>query len=356
MIHNHRKVFSVAACSATAYATSWLLAPQREHDRFGGSSSQLCQCESPTYIHNPNAPFTMGSTPASPVLPIRMIRPNPNLEIAFDTRTRTPLYVLEKLTKHSLPERGSGGGKRRPNFYEDKTIEAPEFRSKLAHYHKSGFDRGHMAPSADFPGPDTYTLCNVSPQDPVMNKGIWNCLEEWIRRLVHSRDVPSDASVYVVTGPLWLPKKQVGSSKFEYGHLGLGRPPALVAVPTHFFKVVVVVSNQDNNNNKHHPILGYACFVMGNHEAAPSKKLEDYVVPWKDLETVTGLQFFPHWATPEWKDKADQITKVQVPASVGSNGSRLFLTDRAASNKNNKSNGRSGDRFDHLCANEKCSK
>eukprot|EP00536_Pseudo-nitzschia_multiseries_P003850 jgi/Psemu1/295350/fgenesh1_pm.61_\ len=225
-----------------------------------------------------------------------MIRPNPNLEIAFDVRTRTPLYVMEKLNKTTLPERGSGGRQRRPNFFEDKNVESGSFRSKLSHYHKSGFDRGHMAPGADFPGDstvDTYTLCNIVPQDPTMNKGIWSSLEEWVRRLVHSNDLPANSDVYVVTGPLWLPKKQVGDGKFEYQHLGLGRPPALVTVPTHLWKVVVVVP-RDVPNAPSNPILHFACFVIANEEVSPSKKLEDYVVPWNDLETVTGLQFFPH--------------------------------------------------------------
>jgi len=278
-----------------------------------------------------------------------MIRPNPNLEIAFDCRTRIPIYVMEKLTKTTLPERGSGGRRRRPNFHEEKSIDT-EFRSKLSHYHKSGFDRGHMAPGADFPGDltqDTYTLANICPQDPVMNKGIWNSLEEWIRRLVHSNDVDANSAVYVVTGPLWLPRRQVMDGKFEYQYLGLGRPPSLVAVPTHFFKVVVVVNELDAKN----PIRQFACFVIGNEESCPSKKLEDFVVPWRDLEAVTGLQFFNNWVTTEWKENADKAMKLQVPASIGSNASRLYLTDRTAMT--------SGSQLkqicpEHLCANQKC--
>lgn len=301
---------------------------------------------------NQNAPIAMGSSAASPVLPIRMIHPNPNLEIAFNTRTRTPIYVMEKLTKATLPERGGGGRKRRPNFYEEKSIERGDFRSKLSHYHKSGFDRGHMAPGADFPGDstqETYTLANIAPQDPVMNKGIWNSLEEWIRRLVHSKDVASNSSVYVVTGPLWLPRRQVGDGKFQYEHLGLGRPPSLVTVPTHFFKVVVVANERDTRN----AIQQFACFVIANEEAHPSKKLEDYVVPWRDLETVTGLQFFPKWATPDWKDKADKIMKLQVPASDRGNTSRLYLTDRSAA-KTSRSKSKNHRFPGHLCANENC--
>ena len=353
MISSNRRALSAAASAATAYATSWIL-DNKANSLFRSDNVaeiQYCHCDGiPAAGINNNAPVATGSSVASPVLPIRMIRPNPNLEIAFDVRTRTPIYVMEKLTKTTLPERGEGGRRRRPNFREEKSIEHAEFRSKLSHYHKSGFDRGHMAPGADFPvdsTQDTYTLCNIAPQDPAMNKGIWNSLEEWTRRLVHSNDVAANHTVYVVTGPLWLPRKQLGDGKFEYQHIGLGRPPSLVAVPTHFFKVVLVANERDTKN----PILRFACFVVGNEEAYPSKKLEDYVVPWRDLETVTGLQFFPKWATTEWKDKADQVMKFQVPASVGSNTSRLFLTDRSAKASGSKSK----DKFlEHLCVNQKC--
>lgn len=357
----NRRALSIAAGSVTTYAvSSWMLdsgagKPSPGNDATVAKPAKLgvyCHCEGiPSAGTNNNAPFAMGSSAASPVLPIRMIRPNPNLEIAFDVRTRTPIYVMEKLSKSTLPERGAGGGRRRPNFYEEKSIESPGFRSKLSHYHKSGFDRGHMAPGADFPGDttqDTYTLCNIAPQDPVMNKGIWNSLEEWARRLVHSKDVAPASNVYVVTGPLWLPRRQVGDGKFEYRHLALGRPPSIVSVPTHFFKVVVVVGDERDAGN---PILEFACFVIGNEETCHSKKLEDYVVPWKDLEAVTGLQFFPKWASPEWKDKADHVTKMQVPSSTGTNSSRLYLTDRSAKSSGSKSR----DRFpEHLCANQKC--
>ena len=365
MIRSNRRAISIAA-SATAYAlSSWLIGPKLDDHGdhsisnrychcawlFGGASTTAMPTDNTSNNNNNNnaQQVVAGSLSASPVLPIRIIHPNPNLEIAFDVRTRTPIYVMEKLDKTILPKRGEGGRRRRPNFHEDKNIEQEEFRSKLSHYHKSGFDRGHMAPGADFPGDstqDTYTLCNVAPQNPACNRGIWNVLEEWIRRLVHSNEIAATSTVYVVTGPLWLPKRQVGDRKFEYQYLGLGRPPSLIMVPTHFFKVVVVVNEHDRT------IVKFACFVVGNEENCPSKKLEDYVVPWKDLETVAGLQFFPNWAKPEWKDHADQVMKFQVPASVGNNASRMLLTDRSS-----KSQHKSKDRnirINHLCAEGKC--
>ena len=71
---------------------------------------------------------------------------NPYLEIAFDTRTRNPVYVLECLTpliternNDSQPNQWKG----RPHFYEEKRLPV-EFRSRPSHYKNSGFDRGHL--------------------------------------------------------------------------------------------------------------------------------------------------------------------------------------------------------------------
>jgi endonuclease G, mitochondrial len=329
--HHHFQPFQNSCGKYTANDSSNLLLQQQQQQQ-----QLLLPTDSSTIL-----------SPASPTLPIRMIRPNPNLEIAFDVRTRTPIYALERLTCQSVYQQQQQQGKKpppRPPFYEETTIHPPEYRSKLTHYRNSGWDRGHMAPAADFGGNHqerntTFTLCNVAPQHHILNMTLWCALEEWVRGVVKRRcNCSSDSSVdnnknnhnnanainevvYVVTGPLWLPDRQVDGSTFEYRYGGLGRPPSLVAVPTHFFKVVVVVvtnSTENNDNHQQHQgttsastsIQQFACFVVPNQEPK-SKTLEDYIVPWKDLEAVTGLLFFPQWATPEWKDRADYLTRQQ---------------------------------------------
>lgn len=63
----------------------------------------------------------------------------------------------------SLPLR-----RKNSEFFEDPDIE-PRFRSKLADYRGSGFDRGHMAPASNHKASqqtmnDTFCLSNMSPQ------------------------------------------------------------------------------------------------------------------------------------------------------------------------------------------------
>eukprot|EP00529_Nitzschia_sp_RCC80_P033521 CAMPEP_0113473492 /NCGR_PEP_ID=MMETSP0014_2-20120614/18075_1 /TAXON_ID=2857 /ORGANISM="Nitzschia sp." /LENGTH=204 /DNA_ID=CAMNT_0000366267 /DNA_START=239 /DNA_END=849 /DNA_ORIENTATION=+ /assembly_acc=CAM_ASM_000159 len=107
----------------------------------------------------------------SPTIPLRYIQPNDNLEICYDTRTRTPLYVLERLTARSILPADGGWRqrRRRPNFFQDTVaVPEPNFRSTPRHFKGSGYDRGHLAPAADFQGDqqhhqDTFSLCNIVP-------------------------------------------------------------------------------------------------------------------------------------------------------------------------------------------------
>lgn len=239
----------------------------------------------------------------SPWIPIRIFRPNKDLEIAFDIRTKTPVYVMERL---NLSEETSVGDNRRQRFYEEKSL--PEyFRARNSHYHLSGYDRGHMAPAADFLDyrSDTYNLINVAPQSSDMNRGVWAGLEKWTRGVAR-RAQQQQKETYVVTGPLWLPKRKLDDKLFEYQYKGLGNPPSLLAVPTHFFKVVVVVDPHERI--KANAIREFACFVVPNEKLPEKSEYQDFLVRWTDLEAVSGLTLFPWLTNESWRSHADSMT------------------------------------------------
>jgi len=283
----------------------------------------------------------------APVPPLRVLRPNSSLEICFDTRTRNAVYVQHRI--EVMPRDIAKAIQRsRMHFKEEKLVEE-QYRSRNSHYHLSGYDRGHLAPAADFFGKDledTYNLCNICPQDAEMNRRIWAWLEEWTRRVARTAYETELAVTYVTTGPLWLPSHQTDEKKFRYNIEGLGRPPTLVLVPSHFFKVVVVV---DPTGTK---ILRFACFVVPNRAIANERPLRDYMVPWSDLETVSGLTLFPGLADETFKAKADWLTQRALPSKE----KMLLLTD--GSNSSSKSGGAfskwSYRELKHLCDSQAC--
>lgn len=303
----------------------------------------------------------------SPTLPIYIFRPNENLEIAFDTRTKNPIYVMERLSPDRQQQQDSLSVKiKRPNFYEEKSLPE-EFRSRASHYRHSGFDRGHLAAASNYATQkevnDTFTLTNVSPQNHSMNTSIWNRLERWTQKVVKENLEHFNADTYVVTGPLWLPAKQSGDKLFEYHYNAIGTVPSLVSVPTHLFKVVVAIPRNLSSDNNPQAITKFACFVVPNAEVDTKNKqqrkhLEDFLVPWSRLEAVTGLLLFPG-LTLDWKAHANRLTN-DITVKSSRKSKTLLLTDDVPLNIKGKDKkwGWGGKekklQLAHLCANGRC--
>ena len=81
-------------------------------------------------------------------------------------------YHLKDLSQHS----GGEAAKRPKSFHADSRVDVDAFRVKPADYNNSGFDRGHMTPAADYSlsqqaMDSTFTMANVCPQSPQLNKG-----------------------------------------------------------------------------------------------------------------------------------------------------------------------------------------
>lgn len=267
---------------------------------------------------------------AAPMMPVTVFRPHPDMEVAFDARTRNPVYSLERLPpQHERTPPNSfadanrqrlGKARQGMNFHEEKTLP-PSHRSRNSYYKHSGFDRGHLIPASDFRGDRdavscTFNLCNVSPQYPQFNRRVWSRLEALIRSVaLEEWDGGRRRSTYVVSGPIWLPssiaggKRNAGSRKplFQFTHLAIGQPPSLVHVPTHFFKIVAVVHDDDERLEK------IATFVVPNQEpvvaGTENIDLQRYLVRISDVEAVTGMAFFPKYLGPKSSDEVGSSFK-----------------------------------------------
>ena len=105
-------------------------------------------------------------------------------------------WVAYELTRDEV----LGTADRGDDFREDKDVSTGS--AKLKDYKSSGYDRGHMAPAADFKWSeeamsDTFFLSNMAPQDPSFNRGIWGDLESAVRSMAYDNE-----SIYVVVGPV----------------------------------------------------------------------------------------------------------------------------------------------------------
>lgn len=284
----------------------------------------------------------------APTLPIHIFRPNEYMEIAFDTRTRTPIYVVERL-EGPFP-RDDAAATRRARFYEEASLPV-EFRSRNGHYRGSGYDRGHLAPAADFPSAivkDTYSLCNTIPQVPSMNRHGWAQLEAFVRRVAEREWNEHDATTHVVTGPLWLPSSVSthNASVFHYAYDGIGTPPYIIHVPTHLYKVVAVVRNDT--------IIKFAAFVVPNKDMKRGQvDLTRYLVRITDLEAVCGMHFFPS-IKQDFRQQANALTEKVWSLAEGI--PTILLIEGGGSQQTSKviSAGGNVPKLKHLCQGGKC--
>ena len=116
----------------------------------------------------------------------------------YNNRTRVSYYVVEHVKKSNLVGTAARGN----DFREDPAITA-QFRSTLQDYAGSGYDRGHMAPAADFTWSaqvmsESFFLSNMMPQNPGNNRGIWKYLEEQTRAIAQKQ-----GDVFVITGTVY---------------------------------------------------------------------------------------------------------------------------------------------------------
>lgn len=170
---------------------------------------------------------------------------------------------------------------RTDDFRSDAFI--PTGSAVLEDYRKSGYDRGHLAPAADFAFneeamSETFLMSNMSPQKPGFNRGIWAKLEKQVR--IWAEEF---GEIYVVTGPIL--------EKTDYETIGVND----VAVPEFFYKALAVPRGDS---------VELIAFILPN--ASSKQPLSDFAVPVDKLEARTGINFFP--ALDDATEKAAEKT------------------------------------------------
>ncbi|CAH0481413.1 unnamed protein product [Peronospora belbahrii] len=203
--------------------------------------------------------------------------------VSFDYRTRNPSWVMEYLTKDSLRVKQETD-RANSKFAVDQDVPE-QFRVHPNRYLKSGYDKGHLAPARDMSHSqeamdESFLMTNMSPQVGGFNRGYWSRLEGFMRHLAGQYD-----AIYVITGPLFLPKKNKQTGEYKVSYPVLNTPPNAIAVPTHFFKVVL----GEKRGGKDFAAAG---FILPNRFIPDNKDLRDFQAPLDVIEKQAGLLFF----------------------------------------------------------------
>ncbi|MDD2385499.1 MAG: DNA/RNA non-specific endonuclease [Bacteroidales bacterium] len=210
-------------------------------------------------------------------------------------------HEMAKWVAHILSREIVNGNVSRTNdFREDSLIitgssqEADYFtKEKLEDgtyiYDGYGYDRGHLAPSADFRWSEkalseSYYYSNMTPQLPEFNREIWADIEDILRAYVYHNPTKD---IYIVTAPVLtddLPKQSRSINN--------------MSIPELHYKIAV-----DFEDEK-----GIAFLVPQKKNYDP---IEAYVVSIDSIESLTGINFYPN-LTEEQENKIEANVDISL--------------------------------------------
>lgn len=162
-------------------------------------------------------------------------------------------------------------------FQADPTL-APEYRTELEDYRETGFQRGHICPSADRlcskeANEQTFYLSNMHPQIGAFNTGVWQTMETQLRKW--NVDTFRD-TLFVCKGGTIADGQTIAPSKL------VSNSSMSLPVPQYFFMAILCKKSGTY----------MAIAFWAEHKADNSVNLAPYTKSIDELEELTGIDFF----------------------------------------------------------------
>jgi endonuclease G, mitochondrial len=194
--------------------------------------------------------------------------------ISYNSSLKVPNWVSWELNPSYL-----GSTPRQDTFRPDDTLPASVPQASLADYSGSGYDRGHMTPSADrtltvASNSQTFYLTNMIPQAGNNNRGPWARLEDYCRTLV-----AAGKEVFITSG---------GTFSATSNWIGSG-----VMVPDSTFKVIVVLDSTTQGPTNVTSATRVIGILMPNEDSQITLGADwhNYRVSVDAIEALTGYDF-----------------------------------------------------------------
>lgn len=161
----------------------------------------------------------------------------------------------------------------RPMFETDPLLPDEIRRIKYYDYSGSGYDRGHMIPSADRFGDkrknaDTFYMTNIVPQTPSLNQFRWNALEMFARNLVFRGN-----TIYTVAGVHGIRE----------------RIKNRVTAPEFCWKVIAIFPRGDEKISRSTQLIAV---WMPNVDGNEDNRWFEHITTVRQIEADTGYDLF----------------------------------------------------------------
>jgi len=191
--------------------------------------------------------------------------------LSYSPEKRVPNWVAWQLDRTHL-----GHTRRTDAFRSDLALPARFYRVKESDYLHSGYDRGHMCPSADRQdsaanNAQTFLFTNIEPQLHELNAGPWEQFESYARKRVQR-----GALLYVVAG---------GVFSAPFPTIGNG-----VAVPAANFKIIVFLSPGQGASDVNQSTQVLAV-LMPNRRGVGDHEWTEYLTSVDAIEQASGYDF-----------------------------------------------------------------
>jgi endonuclease G len=194
-------------------------------------------------------------------------------------------YAISYHRDHGIPNWVSwhlgyldlGSAPRCDCFSSDTTLPTGWYRVTSSSYTGSGYDRGHMCPSADRTASSTdnavtFKMTNILPQAPDNNQGPWAALEDYCRSLIGS-----GKELYIISGG--------DNSK---GTIDSGR----VQIPAYTWKVILVLPEGSSDVSRVTTSTRVIAVDMPNNQGIRTTDWRSYRTSVDQIESWTGYNFF----------------------------------------------------------------
>jgi endonuclease G, mitochondrial len=198
--------------------------------------------------------------------------------VSYSPTKRVPNWVAWRLDRSYL-----GRVRRRNDFRPDPALPSELYHVSERDYLHSGYDRGHMCPSADREdtpedNSTTFVFTNMEPQLHELNAGPWEKFEKYERE----RAEQPGAVLYIVAG---------GVFSNPFPTIGQG-----VAVPAANFKIVVVLRDgqRASDVNEQTEVVSV---LMPNEKGVAEHDWTEFLTSVDAIERATGYDFLN--AVPE---------------------------------------------------------
>lgn len=144
--------------------------------------------------------------------------------VSYDEVKKCPIWSAYSYTISDTAKKVN----RYSKYLRDKSIE---FQATNKDYYKSGYDRGHLSPAANFrfnliASKEINYYTNITPQYYSFNRGIWKKLENQVRKWAYDYD-----TLYIISGPILIG----GLSTIGNG----------VIVPDFYYKAIIAVKDSE---------------------------------------------------------------------------------------------------------------